>query len=105
MARLIDLVDRHAVRKSACGGCTRHGDTVYECFHEEPCEKLVMEFVSAPTIDPVKHGKWIHGCTDGAGTEFCYCSECDEDALKTKEGYTAFSDFCPNCGARMDGIS
>ena len=58
----------------------------------------------APTIDavPVVHGEWVHGCTDGAGTEFCYCSACGEDALKDKGGYTEFSRYCPNCGAKMD---
>lgn len=57
---------------------------------------------SAPTIEPdVKRGEWIHGCSNGAGTEFCYCSECDESALIDKHGYTELSDFCPNCGADM----
>jgi hypothetical protein len=54
-------------------------------------------------IDAVVRGEWIHGCRDGAGTEFCYCSECNEDALKDKSGYTEFSAFCPSCGAKMDG--
>ena len=60
---------------------------------------------NCPTIDaaPVVRGEWIHGCHDGAGTEFCYCSECNEDALKDKGGYTEFSRYCPNCGAKMDG--
>lgn len=62
-----------------------------------------MEIVDKqPTIDPVKHGRWIAGCTNGAGTEYCYCSECNEDALKDTEGYTEFSDYCPHCGAKMD---
>jgi hypothetical protein len=61
--------------------------------------------LSAPEVDavPVVRGEWIHGCTDGAGTEFCYCSACGEDALKDKGGYTEFSRYCPNCGAKMDG--
>ena len=52
----------------------------------------------APTIEaePVKHGKWIE--------KYCswYCSECGKSGYK---GYIPAkpSDFCPNCGARMDG--
>lgn len=55
---------------------------------------------SLPTIDPVKHGKWLlHEYPDGYyHTE---CSECgtvyDE---KVYFGKTAH--YCPNCGARMD---
>ena len=60
--------------------------------------------MDAPTIDavPVVRGEWIHGCTDGAGTEFCYCSACGADALEGKGGYTEFSRYCPNCGAKME---
>ena len=47
-----------------------------------------------------KHGKWMPICD---GNEFgevyqigVYCSECDEE-LQSEPN------FCPNCGARMDG--
>ena len=73
-------------------GCVNHEGEILDCI------------AYADTIDvvPVVRGEWIHGCRDGAGTEFCYCSECSEDALKDKGGYTEFSAYCPNCGARMD---
>ena len=49
---------------------------------------------NAPTIDPVRHGRWLF--TD---TNICECSVCH-----TCEPYP-FSEFdwCPNCGAKMDG--
>jgi len=65
-------------------------------------KEIINECVTIDAV-PVVRGEWIHGCTDGAGTEFCYCSACDEDALKDKGGYTEFSRYCPNCGAKMDG--
>ena len=46
-----------------------------------------------PTIDPVKHGKWIIS-SDGY---YPYCSECNF----RPEG--KMTNYCPNCGARMDG--
>jgi hypothetical protein len=73
---------------------------------DEFATKIIPNIINnAPTADavPVVRGEWIHGCHDGAGTEFCYCSECYEDALKDKGGYTEFSRYCPNCGAKMDG--
>lgn len=42
-----------------------------------------------PTIDPVKHGRWI--ISDGC---VC-CSECGEPNMEWN--------YCPNCGARMRG--
>lgn len=60
-----------------------------------------------PTIDPVKHGKWIEN-TVGCGNPFdpykedymdvIICSECG-----TYYGIEDRANYCPNCGARMDG--
>lgn len=47
-----------------------------------------------PTVDPVKHGRWIHSSND---TYPPYCSKCSQDAIDYIE-----SDYCPNCGAKMD---
>lgn len=44
---------------------------------------------SLSTIDPVKHGRWI--ISDGC---VC-CSECGEPNMEWN--------YCPNCGARMEG--
>ena len=64
---------------------------------------------AAPTIDPVKHGRWIPGreisktyigdCCVGIDYEDWRCSECGDvyqqpDKPKWKH--------CPNCGAKMD---
>ena len=56
-------------------------------------ETVVREF---PTVDakPVVHGRWV--CLE-AEIGFYACSECDHRILRAKCNY------CPNCGARMDG--
>ncbi len=50
--------------------------------------------VNAPTVDavPVRHGKWI---SDAVVT---YCSVC-KFGKRDERRY----DYCPACGARMDG--
>jgi hypothetical protein len=49
-----------------------------------------------PTADvaEVKHGKWI--CLE-AEIGYFACSECDHRILRAECNY------CPNCGAKMDG--
>ena len=59
---------------------------------------IVFDIEAAPTVDAdiVCHGRWkvwYHGKEGG----FSYtCSECGIHADET-------SDYCPKCGARMDG--
>ena len=53
-------------------------------------------------VELIKHGKWIE--KDG----HLYCSECGEQAYGIEDWqWLNFieidSQYCPNCGARMDG--
>lgn len=54
-----------------------------------------------PTVDvrPVVHGRWIEGEKNRYwGTKGNYiCSNC-----QSRAGYVKFN-YCPNCGAKMDG--
>ena len=55
------------------------------------------------TVDavPVVHGRWVKKTTDYV--YYYACSECGEPVLKSQWGNDFFSDYCPNCGAKMDG--
>ena len=62
--------------------------------------EIAIELIKRqPTIDaePVRHGKWI-GYAGTIGNE---CSVCGKwiDVLQG----TAEMNYCPNCGARMEG--
>lgn len=46
-------------------------------------------------VAPVVHARWIPFHSETAG-DIQYCSNC-------KIGNAAKSDFCPHCGAKMDG--
>ena len=64
---------------------------------------------NAPTIYPVKHGRWICEYDREAGETEVTCSVC-KDARTVNGCYVStngeslyFEDkYCPNCGARMD---
>jgi hypothetical protein len=56
------------------------------------------EIDQMPTVDaePVRHGKWIR---DEFGAR---CGACGLYAYRDKFGQPWESQYCPNCGARMD---
>ena len=49
----------------------------------------------------VVHGRWEKKTADCV--YYYACSECGEPVLKSQWGNDFFSDYCPNCGAKMDG--
>ena len=76
-------------RYSMCGAC--------------PLGSAFDALTEVPTIDTVKHGKWIDEpvykqTMDGKTWDgYTYCSECGK-----MHEYEYRSNYCPNCGARMD---
>lgn len=68
-------------------------DCVISTMFDRRFKKLVEE---APTIDTVKHGKWVKD----RERDMLRCSAC-EDFYVDKWLY--WYNHCPNCGARMDG--
>ena len=59
------------------------------------CIRDIVDSMSS--VDPVRHGRWINPDRD------CHCSECEKDSLYDWKGRVYLSDYCPYCGARMDG--
>lgn len=59
------------------------------------------EIDGLPAVDAVevKHGKWSH--VAGGRT---ICNQCGEYPLYNFFGRQAFSNYCPRCGAKMEGI-
>ena len=58
----------------------------------EPSQYL--EIIPADDVAPVRHGQWL--CVDTDTEQFFLCNRC-----KKKEYWE--SDYCPSCGAKMDG--
>lgn len=69
--------------------------------HKDYCTReSVGDWIeSQPTVDPVKHGKWVKP-VPGDGEN--HCSACKSpQPWFVYSGYQEF-DFCPYCGAKMD---
>lgn len=58
---------------------------------------IQRDLLTMPAADvaPVVHARWIPFHSETAG-DIQYCSNCEIDNA-------AKSDFCPHCGAKMDG--
>lgn len=69
--------------------------------NDDIAEKLISNGVTV-----VRHGQWIYNVESG---EYA-CSACGENALSFRKDTlyggdlyeTCLTDYCPNCGARMD---
>ena len=88
-------------------------DAVVDVYYDTPDidlsgEKFEAAILKIPVADvaPVRHGGWI-SLTDCSNAGV-YCSVCHKKVYK--EDYAICnrknklrSDYCPNCGAKMDG--
>lgn len=70
----------------------------------EYCDKESCPIWKAPAADvaPVVHGHFVHdGPRFAGGVDWWHCSNCGRLA----SGVETRFDYCPWCGARMDGDS
>ena len=77
-------------------------DAVLDVYCDTPdidlsCEKFEAAILKIPAADvaPVRHGRWLPFHSTAAG-DIQYCSACEI-------GCTWKPNYCPNCGAIMNG--
>ena len=82
----------------SCSDCI-HFDVCYKIEHfgrdledTSPCKQFISK-----DVEPVKHGHWINE------NFYTRCSACGNMAIYDKYGQEVESDYCPRCGAKMDG--
>ena len=82
--------------------------TCRDCFYYDVCDYHITEmttmtvnecphkFVNKADVVEVRHGKWIKPtpCSQE------YCNQC---GLTPKMVFGMLPNYCPNCGAKMDG--
>lgn len=64
-----------------------------------------FEILDAPTVDAVEvvHGEWSTIEDDYCGLTALKCSECNQEYWFEDEPPMKIYNYCPNCGAKMDG--
>lgn len=70
-------------------------------------KKLIRDIVRrtpAADVAPVVHGRWAHSRYENGSEQFeiVKCSCCGHEAYAMAL-YVRNGNYCPNCGARMDG--
>lgn len=85
----------------------RISDTEWQMAYWAGVDETIGDVGEAPTIDavPVKHGRWL-SLTECANAGV-YCSVCNKKVYKEDYAWCnrrnkMRSNYCPNCGAKMD---
>ena len=72
--------------------CEKGGNCV------DPCDERCGHYLE---VEPVVHGRWIRAAAYNDGVlNTAYCSVCRNFLPAYNWDY---HNYCPNCGARMDG--
>lgn len=68
------------------------------------CAAHMLEMMPAVDAEPVRHGRWVKA--SGMLPPECHdkkrCSVCANFALHDRVGRVRPSNYCPNCGAKME---
>ena len=90
------LIDADALKECKCSVCENRE----RCEDRETVCSDIAEIDEQPTIEaePVKRGKWIRTSESCATTPVQHCSEC---GVSTNYDLP----FCPDCGAKMEGVT
>ena len=96
---MTELISREAVGEIIAKLCERQAFTMTE---------LIRAIDKLPTVNAErKRGKWIDRQFDGMNKSILYaieCSACNDVFTEVDPTEKPIKyNFCPNCGARMDG--
>ena len=100
---MAEYIEREAlmrrIKEIHCAVCdSYHGVRCRACWVDDTLDYIDSE--PAADVAPVRHGKW-----DDEG-EYAVCMECGgRSGIKYDgvEPIPLMTQFCPNCGCRMDG--
>ena len=110
-------MDEYISRKTAIAYIREQSEECQKAFEEfggesgiyaDAYNDLAEDFYSIPAADvaPVVHGRWISWEEAGnfvPSPDRHECSVCHDAAQVLVNGFELLSDYCPNCGAKMDG--
>ena len=113
-----DVISINDIYRLIAGHSNYHGDSILSAFTCLVEGKEVKPIKPLDDMIKQKCGTWVTvdcyeafggdevtWCAHGNPIAFHYCSNCKEQTWNDEFGKEILSDFCPNCGADMRGIS
>ena len=107
---MTEYIEREAlmrrIKEIHCAECdSYHGVRCRACWVDDTLDYIDSE--PASDVAPVRHGRWIMKKTS-AGSSYTVCSHCNASVKYNDEYGTVVmnlkgANYCPNCGAKMDG--
>lgn len=87
---IVDYVERNKIMEALLDWavCLNNPDTL-----SRSDALFIIDNIEAADVAPVVHGEWL--CAEADDEQFFLCSVCND-----KEYWE--SNYCPNCGAKMD---
>lgn len=90
-----EYITREEAKMSHCNACSWYGT----CTDETMCEDVkAILTIPASDVRPVVYGKWMNEEQEGFNVFSAECDQCGKRTL----AYFHYN-FCPNCGAQMNG--
>lgn len=94
---MAEYIERERIRKALVGACLMSQNC--PMFIAAKIDQMI-DCEPAADVAPVVHGHWVDECKCSA------CGEMSYEEAKSDETdpncYYVLSDYCPNCGAKMD---
>lgn len=113
-----DVISINDIYRLIAGHSNYHGDSILSAFTCLVEGKEVKPIKPLDDMIKQKCGTWVAvdcyeafggdeatWCAHGNPIAFHYCSNCKEQTWNDEFGKEILSNFCPNCGADMRGIS
>ena len=96
---MAEYIEREALMVALCKEITGEGDYYNgKDDMQDQIRDMVSQFPSAD-VAPVRHGRWLEVREKRLfGEHYFLCSNC-----KSRNGLMITFNYCPNCGAKMDG--
>lgn len=101
---------RNGRHKCRCHVCGKVLDSKKDKYSPKECgwmrlkdRKIYDPWICHSCLEHYKHGKW--NVLDDCSNAGVYCSECGKKVYRSDyANQKVQSNFCPNCGAKMDAI-